>query len=176
MKVICIDPGHGGKDPGAISLSNKREKDFALDVALRLDKLLNQGGFRSALTRYKDKYIKLAERAQLANLIGADLFISIHFNAAGSKEAQGTEVLHYPSKTSQRFAQLINNEVKGLGRKDRGVKARANLVVLNSTNMTACLVEGGFLTNAAEEKLINSPNFRQQLAAAIFKGIKEYFK
>jgi len=176
MKLICIDPGHGGKDPGAISVSSKNEKDLVLDLALRLEKLLVENGFYSVLTRYKDKYIKLADRAKLANIIEADLFISLHFNAAGSKEACGSEVLHYPSKSSQEFAQIINDEVKKLGLKDRGVKARSNLVVLNSTKMTACLVEGGFLTNVIEEKLITSPSFRQQLAEAIFIGIKNYFK
>lgn len=174
-KLICIDAGHGGKDSGAIGANNTQEKDLALDVALRLNQLLSFEGFYSFLTRYKDKYLKLDERAKVANIIGADIFISLHFNAAENKNANGTEVLYYPSKSSKELATIINGEIKKLRRVNRGIKQRENLVVLNSTKMPAVLVEGGFLSNLEEEKIINRKSYRQGLAEAITVGIINYF-
>lgn len=173
-KIICIDPGHGGQDPGAIGNGGVQEKDLALDTALKLEQLLRSEGYYPVLTRYDDHYIKLGHRAQIANLLQADLFLSIHFNAAANQEAQGSEVLYYPSNESKVLAGIINHELSSLGRKDRGIKARPNLAVLNSTTMPACLIEGGFLSNLAEEEIITSKSYRCGLAQAIAVGIRNY--
>lgn len=172
-KIICLDPGHGGDDTGAIGYSGSLEKNLNLQLALSLYELLKDE-FYPFLTRYDDRYLKLYDRAKLANLIGADLFISLHFNAVDSKEVEGLEVLYYPAEESRSLAERINQQLQPLGRVDRGIKAREDLVVLNSTKMTSCLVEGGFITNPQEEKLILTKEYQQELAQAIYQGISKY--
>ncbi len=92
IKVIVIDPGHGGKDPGAIGRRGTKEKDIVLAIAKKLKKELEKRGFKVILTRSRDKYLSLNERTEIANNANADLFISIHCNWSRSRVASGTEV------------------------------------------------------------------------------------
>ncbi len=175
-KLVVIDPGHGGSEPGAESFGTV-EKTFNLDISLRLDKLLKQAGIRSYIIREEDQYIGLYERAYIANDLNATLFLSIHNNAYYSKE-RGTETLYYPNRsgskgfTSKRFAQIIQDNLIGsLQTKNRGLVERPNLVVLKATKMPAALAEIAFMTNKDDFALLQSESFRQKTAEALYKSI-----
>lgn len=174
---ICIDPGHGGKDPGAVS-GGVQEKDINLAIALKLASKLIGTGHKTILSRRTDRFVALWDRAVHANDMEADIFVSIHNNAAGNTEAQGTETLYYPgSDQGEKLASLVQKElVKKLQRQDRGIKPRNKLIVLKCTSMPAILVECGFLTNPTERKLLQDEGFQQLAAEAIAGGIEKYFK
>ena len=171
-KIICIDAGHGGSDPGA-SGNGVIEKNVTLNGALKLGEALKKQGFDVIFTRVSDNYIALGERCRIANSKGADLFISIHVNSAPSEAASGTEVLCYERSY---FAELLqNNLIEKLGTKDRGVKERKDLAVLNGTRMNAVLIEIAFLSNKEDAKLLKSEIFIEKCAYAATKTVCEHF-
>lgn len=172
---ICIDAGHGGKDPGAVS-ENVQEKDINLVIATILFERLSNAGHEVVMTRTDDSFVKLYKRVDIANNAEVDVFISIHNNAAGNTDIGGTEVLHYPdSEDGIKIAGEVQKElVKLLRRDDRGLKERDNLVVLNSTTMPAILVECGFLTNPIERKLLQDKCFQELAAIAIMEGLEKW--
>ncbi len=179
-KLIVIDPGHGGKDSGAISPRLKmKEKDIILDVSLKLKKLLEKEGFKVYLTREDDNYIGLYDRTDIANQLGADVFVSVHANAHNKTSVEGVQVLYYPSdptRDNKTFADIMRNAlVKGLWAQDKGIIPRPNLVVPRETKMPAVLLELGFMTNAKEEQLLNTSEYRTKCAEAALNGILEYF-
>ncbi len=175
--VVVIDPGHGGKDPGA-SYNGVHEKTLNLDTSLKLRDLLEESGFKVALTRSTDVYIGLYERADLANALDADLFLSIHHNAVSSNpSAQGVLTLYdgskMPAKTT--FAKTIQrNMVSGLGAKDMRLMNKPKYIVTRETNMASALAELGFMSNPYELSLLTQDYYRQKCAQALFNGIKEY--
>ena len=173
---ICIDPGHGGADPGAVS-GNVKEKDLNLAIAQKLLLLLYNKGHDIIMTRSNDIAVSLYERANKANNFNADIFVSIHNNAVSDEGVQGTETLFYPgSKQGERLARLVQDElVKKLQRPDRGIKPRRNLVVLKCTTMPAILAECAFLSNPTERKLLQDSGFQHLAAEAIMEGIEAYF-
>ncbi|WP_010251697.1 N-acetylmuramoyl-L-alanine amidase [Acetivibrio cellulolyticus] len=175
-QLVVIDAGHGGSDPGA-SYGGVYEKDLNLDIAKRLNKLLESKGIKTYMTREDDSFVGLYERAYIANNMNATLFISIHNNAYHSKY-KGTETLYYPSSadstgfSGKRFAELIQNEmVNDLGTYDRGIVERPNLVVLKATKMPAALAEVAFLTNSGDLAKLKSEEFRQKAAQALCDAI-----
>ncbi|AKL93977.1 N-acetylmuramoyl-L-alanine amidase LytC [Clostridium aceticum] len=183
--LIVIDPGHGGTDPGAISpISGLMEKDLVLDVAKRLNKLLTEAGFNTYMTRETDTSVALADRAKIANQLQADLFISVHANAAGASTARGIENLYYPSdinpndhRPNKKLAEIFQREmVKVTGAHSRNIVARDKLVVLRDTTMPAVLSEIGFLTNAEEVARLATSEYRQLVAEGMFQGIVKYFE
>lgn len=110
VRTIVVDPGHGGKDPGAVASDGTKEKDIVLDIALRLYKLLkNDGDFNAILTRKSDNFLPLASRTMIANSAKADLFISIHTNASYKKDTRGFEVYYMSDKASDDEAQDVAN-------------------------------------------------------------------
>ena len=151
-----IDAGHGGYDPGAIG-SRSREKDNVLKVALRLKSMLESYGHTVRLTRSTDVYLTLSERARLANVWGADYFLSLHDNSATNKTATGFETFIHDGpvqKNTPIFQNAIHSEIiKGIGISDRG-KKRANFGVLRLTRMPAVLIEYAFISNYSEETLL----------------------
>ncbi|MFA5523811.1 MAG: N-acetylmuramoyl-L-alanine amidase family protein [Tissierellales bacterium] len=183
-KLIVIDAGHGGKDPGAIGPNTKvKEKDMNLSVALKLDKILKELGFRTILTRSTDEFIVLQERAEIANRNNADAFISIHFNANGKSSVAGVQTLYCPAYDGKAkegdqypFAKAIQDALLlGLNRQDREIIRRSDLVVVRETNMVAALAELGFLTNPAEEKIIMTDDYHEKAAQALANGLVSYF-
>ncbi len=169
---ICIDPGHGGSDPGAVG-KVKKEKDLTLAMAKRLAEILKELGAEVRLTRESDVYVPLSKRYAIANEWGAKLFISIHCNSATSEEASGIETLCY-SKGSEsgEVANSVQNElIKATGWKNRGVKERPNLAVLRGTDMPAVLVETGFISNAAEEEKLSESTVQEKLMLAVSEGV-----
>lgn len=173
MKV-CIDPGHGGKDPGAVG-SVLKEKGVTLQVSFLLKKAL-EPDFAVVMTRSDDIYVSLGERCRFANREKADLFVSLHCNSANVHTANGIETFHHP--TSRRgigLAKLIQAElVSATGLKDRGAKY-ATFQVLRDTAMPAVLIELGFINNPVEEKLLGSFDYQSMCASAIAQGIRRYF-
>lgn len=175
-QTIVIDPGHGGNDPGAVA-NGLQEKDVVLDVGQRAADKLRASGANVIMTRSSDQFIALEERAAIANRANADIFVSIHANAAAATSATGTESYHFPTSTNgRRLAANIQNElVSHLGTRDRGVKD-ANFSVLRNTAMPATLLELGFITNASEAERMKTASFRENAANAIHDGIQVYFQ
>ncbi len=177
--ALVIDAGHGGKDPGAV-VPQTYEKDVALKVALKVEKLLRAQGAEVYMTRSDDSYPTLAERAGLANTYKVDLFISIHANAAENKSAQGIETLYSDQgqrgNLSKAFAQSLNQSmVQAVGAVDRKAKADVRgLHVLKHTTMPAALVELGFLTNQEEVSKLTQNSYQDLLAEAIVQGVIQY--
>lgn len=174
MKV-CIDPGHGGRDPGAVGQGGLREKDVNLVVSQKVAKLLGKMGYEPILTRSDDAYLSLGARSKLANLHKASVFVSIHCNAAEDRDAQGAETFHFPTSVEGKtLAKLVQSElILYTAAKDRGVK-QANFQVLRETAMPAILVELAFISNEDEEHKLSNPNFQDAYALAISEGIDEY--
>lgn len=168
--MICIDCGHGGKDPGAVG-TKEQEKNITLKCGLRVKQILEANGLKVMTTRGIDEYITLADRCNKANKAGADLFISIHTNAADNKAAQGVETFVADKKyhTACDLAGHIQKSIlDGTGRKDRGIK-EAGFAVLCGTNMPAVLTEIGFISSAEEEAYMIA--HIDDIAARIAKGI-----
>lgn len=178
-RVVVIDAGHGGVDPGAIGITGLREKEVNLAVALRLKALLEQEGARVIMTRSGDQTLSSTRRAELANEAGGDIFISIHANSFHSSSANGTETFYTKNKSNSEKDRLLAGSLQreliaALGRRDRGVKT-ADFIVLKNTKMPAALVELAFLSNREEEALLRKDEVRDRAAQALFRGIKAFF-
>jgi N-acetylmuramoyl-L-alanine amidase len=173
--VVVIDAGHGGKDPGAPSVTGHWEKQFNLSVALKVDKLLKEEEkIKGYLTRSTDVFIELADRAKFANDLKADLFISIHANRYES-HIRGTET-YYNRADSFGLAQVMHKHLlKGTGLADRKVR-KASFHVIRETTMPAVLLEAGYLSNSADAKALFTDSVQDRIAAEIVAGIKEYLK
>lgn len=185
---ICIDPGHGGTDPGAVDGIDRDGDDEIYedklyteesDIVLKISKLLRDELRKSITvitTRGEDIFIPLRKRADLANRAEAAIFVSVHANAASNQRAHGIETLHYPtSQKGKELAGVIQNKlINKTNATNRGLKPRDNLYVLEETNMPAVLVECGFITNTREEHLLNSPSYQYLLAECIAEGIFDY--
>ena len=199
LRTIVIDPGHGGKDNGAISKPYRLyEKNLTLDISLKLAKVLRAKGYKVYLTRYGDKFIELQNRPAYANKIKADMFVSIHINAA-SPSASGIETYALTpvgqsstnaagsaAANKRKYSGNANDDwnvllahyiqkdmVAKLSGLDRGTK-RARFAVLQSAAMPAVLVECGFISNNADVRKLSSDKYRQKIATAIASGISRY--
>jgi len=175
---ICIDAGHGGGDPGAIGTQpfTLEEKDFNLHLALLLEEELESRGHWTIMTRRRDRSLSRAARADFSNRLEADLFVSIHANAAETPTVEGMEVYCFPgSATGQNVATQILNEMITMfpDHRNRGVK-EANLDVLRLTEMTAILIENEFLTHPAQLEFLADPQTQRNLALAISEGINAF--
>ena len=183
-KLIILDPGHGGKDPGA-TREGVLEKDINLNVALLVGKILNPGlarrGYRIGYIRATDMTVELTERPKLAATAPEkpSAYISIHCNAAINPAAFGIETW-YPqySIRSKALARFIQDKaVTVTGAKSRGIKeATDNIYVLKKAPCPAALIEMGFISNPTERRLLVDPAYQQTLASAIAEGIDAYFR
>lgn len=208
-RLIVLDAGHGGTDPGKQNLRLKLdEKNMTLDVTLRLQKILERRGYQVLLTRDKDMRfsnspaIDLPWRAEIANKAGADLFLSIHFNAVDPRDAQrvsGSETYvltpelmvstqpesdqtmvreKYPGNRHDAANTLLGYSlhrqlITGLKTSDRGYK-RYRYAVLRTLNCPGALIEAAYLSNDTEAARVGTPEFRQQIAEAIADGVQAY--
>lgn len=170
MATIALDAGHGGMDYGAV-YEGRREKDDNLELTMLVGEKLKDAGFDVVFTRTTDVYDTPLQKAQKANAVGADFFVSIHRNAFPTPNtASGVETLVYDnSGIKAEVAENINAQLAELGFKNLGVKERPNLVVLKRTEMPAVLVEAGFIDNEADNALFDA-NF-DAVAQAIADGI-----
>ncbi len=173
-KLIVIDPGHGGIDPGA-TYGDLKEKTLNLDISLRLNKLLKEKGVKTYILRENDVYLGIYERAYIANKLNAALYLSVHNNAYYTSY-KGTETLYYPGTSGngfgKKFAQIIQDSLVGtLKTYNRGIKSRTDLGVLKGTTMPAALAEVGFITNSGDRALLQTENFRQKAAQALCDSV-----
>ena len=177
-KKVCIDPGHGGTDSGAVGQNGTKEKDVVLQIGLLVKAALERNGIDVVMTREKDIVsgkLVIADRCRIANSANVDYLVSIHANADGDRDDRtgfGTETWAY-STTSVGYplAKAVQKElVAANGLADRGVKAKA-WDILKGTKAPAILVETAFINNTAEEKLLTDAAFQRLTAEAIAKGI-----
>src|SRR5207237_177741 len=199
VETVVLDPGHGGHDKGQVNRLGY-EKDFALDVARKLRPLLQAKGLRVIMTREGDYFVPLEVRAQIANATRNSIFVSIHFNGTNDDpSATGFEIFSFtprgapstsdnaaaPSSLSMQPGSEVDAQSMALSvciyhsllghipEFDRGIK-RARFAVLRLTRVPAVLVEGGFLTERGECRLIAQKDWRAKLAQAIGVGIENY--
>ena len=195
--VVVLDPGHGGQDSGAMC-GGVLEKDLTLDVARRIDRLLEAEGMATLMTRMGDTYVSLADRAAFANRVRDCIFVSIHFNEDNQPVSSGVETYYAahqitagsfvaswlpflsrplsdsPNFESQNLARFIQEAlVARTGALDRGTRAKQFFVIANVTS-PAVLIEGGFLTNKEDISKVASEDYREQLAAAVTEGVLGY--
>lgn len=177
-RIVVIDPGHGGKDPGAQS-HGMNEKDVNLDISLVLYNLLEQDpNYKVYITRFDDSYPTLQDRCDIANEVQADLFVSVHNNAY-MQSYSGAEVLYSPHNSSISTAEknkyrasLVEQAIEQyLNIGFRGLKPRPDLYVLNHTKMPALLVEVAYMTNDSDAAKLATKAFKDQAAYAIYEGI-----
>lgn len=177
-KLIVLDAGHGGSDPGTIGkFTGVKEKDLALKAVFALQNELEKNGYDVVLTRTNDSRVELYQRTDLANEVNADLFISIHYNAADSLTAKGVEVLYYPDTAGVKyeFAKTIYERIiADTGATQRGVIKRPLLVVTRETKMPSALIEMGFVSNADEEKLVQQDAYLEAQIKAIAEAVQIY--
>ncbi len=174
--VVMIDPGHGGKDPGAIGIGGLREKDVILPISKKVAEILRKNGVNAVLTRSTDYFVSLKGRVVMAERADADLFVSIHANSLGLSrpDISGLEVYYYNS--GKRLADTVR---KGITRKvrvkDRGIR-RARFYVLRKTSMPAILVETGYVTGREDAAKLKQTWYRNKMAEGIADGILRYLK
>lgn len=178
VPLIVVDPGHGGIDEGC-SWNGVLEKDINLEIALALQKKLEELGYRVLMTRSDDIYVSKETRAEFANLSKADAYISIHQNIYEDVTANGVETWYDgtdASRDSKRLAQLVHKyTVWRTNARERELKDDAQFAVTSQTQMPACLIETGFLSNEEERGLLLTQEYREELAAGIAEGIELYF-
>ena len=178
--LVVIDPGHGGKDPGAIGIGGLEEKTITLPIAKMVYlKSLNDPLLRVVLTRRDDEYSSPTDRILAANDLGADLYVSIHANAFKTSDVSGVETLVGESQSegskSYRLAEMLQQHVVfATGAVDRGIKW-APLFIRRAT-MPAALVETGFVTNPREARLLQSTSYQSTIADAILAAIREFLQ
>jgi N-acetylmuramoyl-L-alanine amidase len=174
-KTIVLDAGHGGKDSGATG-ENNYEKTLNLQTVEALSSLLKNGGAEVILTRSSDKYLTLSERVKISNQYQPDVFISIHYNANSSNDANGINTFYWTTNADEKeLAAYIQEEViKQTGLKNRGIKPGDFQVIRDSKN-PAILVELGFISNPEEEKIIATNEYQQKAATGIYNGLVRYF-
>ncbi|KPJ67964.1 hypothetical protein AMJ44_06985 [candidate division WOR-1 bacterium DG_54_3] len=174
-KVIVIDPGHGGLDPGAFSRSGIPEKHLTLQTARKMASLLNSAGATVYLTRNQDRTVSIKDIVGFANEVKADIFISIHYNFTNKKEVSGTETYYY-NRNSRSLARIMHQTfINGIKRKDRGLR-RGMFYTIHHAHMPAILVEPLYISNPEEEKLACSANFQNEIAKDIVRGVEAYFR
>lgn len=175
MALIVLDAGHGGANPGAV-YQGRQEKDDALALVLAVGEILENSGVDVYYTRTTDIYESPYQKAQEANAAGADYFVSIHRNSSPyPNQYTGVESLVYSRYgTAAVLAANINYQLERVGFVNQGVNERPNLVVLNSTQMPAVLVEVGFINTDADNALLDArfDEVAQAIAAGILQTIQ----
>ena len=192
-KIVYLDAGHGGYDPGA-SYFGISEKSLTLAIQSRVKAKLEAEGYQVVTTRTNDSFVDLTDRSRAANASESDIFVSIHINAAGSSDVQGIETYYYqpfaeyPSRInaayhanptrlsmSDTLANAIQSSlINATGAQNQGVKRRT-FAVLRETTAPAVLLELGFLSNPQEAARLTTSAYQETLANAIVSGIKRYY-
>jgi N-acetylmuramoyl-L-alanine amidase len=195
--VVILDPGHGGQDSGAMC-GGILEKDLTLDVARRVDRLLDSEGVATLMTRLGDTYVSLANRAAFANRIKNCIFVSIHFNEDNKPVASGVETYYAshqiptgssmaswlpflwkplsdsPNPESRRLAGFVQEALVARTRAINRGTQQGQFFVIANVSSPAVLIEGGFLTNKEDISKLTSQDYRDQIAAAVADGILRY--
>lgn len=178
--LVMLDPGHGGKDPGAIGVGGLREVEVILPIAKRVAEILEKQGIAVKLTRNGDYFVGLEERVTMSRDAGATLFVSIHANSIDNRpDVNGLELYHY--NLGQSFAETVHSAVldyvnkNGFYLNNRNVRS-ARFLVLRKSAIPAILVETGYLTSEAEAARLRREDYQKVMAEGIAKGIIQYVK
>lgn len=179
-KIIVLDAGHGGKDDGA-SYSGFNEKDINLSICLKVKEILTNKKYDVRLTRSDDTFVEKADRADIANRLGADVFVSFHCNSyTGTGSVSGTEI--YYSKLNNSYSCgmklgefILNRIVNMADQKDRGVRDY-DYAVVKRTKMAAVLIEMGYMTNKHDMDILTTDDGQDKMASSIAEGIIDYIK
>ncbi len=174
--VVLIDPGHGGKDPGAIGLGGLQEKNVILPISKQIVEILKKQGVQVVMTRDSDYFVDLAPRVAIAERKDADLFVSIHANAmpANRSDINGLETYYFSS--GERLARTIHSSIlQNVNVRDRRVR-KARFYVLRKSSMPSVLVEVGFVTGREDSPRLATSAYQNQMADAIARGILQYIK
>lgn len=172
--VVMIDPGHGGRDPGAVGIGGIKEKDINFEIAQRVAAQLESRGIRAIMTRTSDRELDLQPRVTMAERANADLFVSIHSNAISMSRPDVNGLETYYHQTGRGLAQSIHESIlRRVNIRDRGVR-QANFYVIRNTSMPAVLVETGFVTGREDAARFQNSAARNQIADAIADGIINY--
>ncbi len=189
-KVIVIDPGHGGYDPGKVGVSGVYEKDINLQLSLKLQKYLEDLGHTVVLTRDEDedldgidgKFSKngdMRARKEIVNGNNADVVISVHQNAFSDPKVRGAQVFYYNDASPGKvLAQFVQNSIKQEAdpNNTRSIKNSESYYLLKCTNIPSIIVECGFLTNPDEENMLKGDEYQDKIAYAISQGINQFFE
>ena len=188
-KVIVIDAGHGGQDPGA-QYGGVNEKDINLDIALQLYKTLSSKGYKVLLTRDTDEdfflrgFVKgrLAKRAELNHRISiaksnnADIFVSIHTNSFPQTSTYGMETFYrINSSPGKSLAEHIQSQLDNLQKDHKRIAKTGDYYLINQTKMPSVIVEVGFISNSRERNMLGKDSYKDSISNAIASGIDNYF-
>nr|WP_246275501.1 N-acetylmuramoyl-L-alanine amidase [Brasilonema bromeliae] len=174
--VIVVDPGHGGKDSGALGIGAIQEKNIILPIGKRLAEILQQNGLQAILTRDSDYFVTLQGRVDIAERTNADVFVSVHANSAGDDrpDVSGLETYYFDSGLS--LAQIVHKSIlRSVNVKDRGVR-KARFYVLRKNSMPAILVETGYLTGREDAAKLSNRLYQNKMAEGIADGVLQYLK
>lgn len=188
-KIIIVDAGHGGIDPGKIGVNGINEKDINLLIAKKLQKRLEVLGYTVVMTRKDDtglydeddinkKANDLRRRCLLSDTCDADIMISVHQNSFSNKEVKGGQVFYYKhSPDGKKLAELIQNSIRenADSTNTRNAKANDNYYLLVHTKCPTVIVECGFLSNPIEAELLVTEEYQDKIITAITNGIDKYF-
>lgn len=186
-KIIYLDPGHGGVDPGSI-YKDIYEKDINLQICLRLQKNLEEMGATVYLTRYDDydlstpntrtrKKSDLNNRVRLMNDSNADMYISIHLNATNSKKWMGAQTFYDDvNPENKKIAQIMQEELKNNLNTNREIDEISNMLLNRKVTIPGVLIEVGFLSNDNERYLLKQDSYQEKISQTIVKGILKYYK
>ncbi len=184
-KVIVIDSGHGGFDPGVVGKNNVFESDINLGVSKKLQKYLEQGGSTVIMTRHDEnalgpnKNSDMRKRKEIINSSKGDLVVSIHQNSYPEKNVKGAQVFYYNnSKESKKLAEFIQKELISFVdyKNKRVAKPNSNYYILKKTTIPAVIVECGFVSNDVERGNLTNQQYQERIAWAIYTGIVKYFE
>lgn len=182
-KVVVLDAGHGGNDPGAVGYDSSGkaaayESHINLAIALKLQTKLEQSGIKVIQTRSTDKYVSLKERTEISNNASCDMFVSIHCNAIENAEVSGTQVYYHPSsEIGTELAENIYKEMVELtGLSPKNTQNGSHLYVIRTTSSPAVLVECAFITNESDRNYLLSDSGQETIAEAIYRGIIKTMK
>lgn len=182
-RTVIIDAGHGGGDPGAIGINGTLEKDINLNIALKLQKFIEENGGVVLMTRTEDgmlaenKREDMKIRKKLRDENSSDIFVSIHLNSFPSANCSGAQTFYANDDNSKLLAEKIQkNMVKFLDENNpRVAKKLTDVYLLKNVNLPSIIVECGFLSNSNEERLLSDDEYQSKVAFSIYSGINEFF-
>lgn len=181
--LLCVDPGHGAHDSGAVGPTGLRECDLNLDMAARVGRLAMADGWRVVFTRLDGKFVSLSGRADFSNAARADLFLSLHGNGSDNQKAHGIEMWTTKGLTAadavvpfmeRALRAELPDVVLRVDRTDGDADKEKDYAVLRLTKAPAILWEVGFVTNPEEEALLKTDEYRDRIARAIVNGINAW--
>lgn len=174
-KVIVIDPGHGGRDVGAIGVQGTLEKDLTLRTSLLLQDKLRAAGATVYMTRQHDTSVPLQARPQMANYHRADAFISVHYDSIDDSSVTGTTTFYYSHSDKSLADSVHSSLIQFTNLRDRSVR-QENYLVLRESMQPSLLLELGYVSNRGEELTVISGDFQERASTAIYQGLAQYFR